>query len=218
MESETSFSNELIDQEEKVSFDEIKSQFENPIEIDDISKIKDVFQELKDEHKITISIPVSICGNEDRSSNLKRISRELRLEIFSYIGLSPESEIGEDIKTFVGEAISDIGKHAFPNEKFEKILVSVSKNGNDLAFHLVNPAKSDVNLNIIEDIDGEDELDKYDKQAHGQNIALAIESDLNEKGCIVADKSRIVEDADTNIGVSRDIKITVPDSELESKE
>lgn len=215
MESETSFSNELIDQEEKVSFDEIKSQFENPIEITDISKIKDVFRELKDEHKITISIPVPFSSNENRPQELKMIGSDLRSGIFSYIGLSPESEIGYDIQTLIGEATSDIGKHAFPNEKFEKILVSVSKDGNNLAFHLANPAKSDVDLKTIEDIPEND----YAEQFHGQNIASGVEEDLNEKGCIVKkDKSRVVEDADVKVGVSRDIEIIVPDEELIQKE
>ena len=200
----------LVNEEEPINVEEALAQFSDPVEIKKMEDIEIAFKERARERRICISIPVTSIGEADRQTELHLISKLLRKSIFNYTGLSQNTDIGSDIEGIIGEATSDLGKHTFFNEKFSTILVSVSKNGQELAFHLINPARPTVDLGKIEQ---EDSIEEYSDLVHGQNLAKGLREDLLSKGCkTVEDTSRVVRDAgEEKIGVVRDIQIELPE-------
>lgn len=195
---------------EPVDMESVIKNFADPVRIQNIDDISSVFEQLKDQPEICISIPVSLIEDTSRQEELKAIGHHLRSAIFKYLGLTKGLAVSEDIEGILGEATSDIGKHSFINEKFNQILVSVKKGSREISIRLANPAKPEVSLQGVDHSASPDNY--YDDEYHGRSIAKGLENDLSNEGCSATDDSSIVVDENKeSVAVYRKIEITLPE-------
>lgn len=214
MESEPIISNEsekseISKSEIPTSIAAVVERFADPTEITDAGEIIPFFENNLDKNRLCIAIPVTTENEETRKQELAQIGQNLRRAIFEYTGLKRASDIGFSLEGLIGEATSDVAKHTVSRDKFNRILTLVTKDDLNISFHLVNPARPDVNLHEIRQ---EDSLDEYGTIAHGQNLAEGCKKDLLENGCqSVIDESHFVKDDDSEtVAVERDISIELP--------
>lgn len=199
---------EILNREgEPTSVEEVTERFSEPVEISDPDQIVPFFESNIDKDRVCISIPITNENKEERRATLALIGHNLLQAIFAYTKLNRETELGSTIRGLIGEATSDVAKHTVLREKFDHILALVTKDTNiDISFHLVNPARPDVNLNQIQQ---EDSIDEYDINVHGQSLARGFEEELKEMGCkTVTDESHLVKVANNEVvAVQRDLTI-----------
>lgn len=188
-----------------MSLSEVTEKFADSIEITS-AEIIPFFASNQDKNRLCVAIPVSTEDEATRKQELGQIGKSLRFAIFQYTGLKRSDSIGASLECLIGEATSDIAKHTMLRERFDKILVMVTRDNLDISFHMVNPARADVNLHAINQPDSQDE---YDTEMHGHNLAVGLGKDLLKNGCqSVTDKSHLVRDGKNGtIAVERDISI-----------
>lgn len=202
-----------LPQDESVDIESAMRDFSNPTEVKSIEEITATFEQNKENPEICLSIPVSITDETKRRDELHLISHYLRDAIVAYFGLLKGSDIDEDIEGILGEATSDVGKHAeIDNNRFDRIFVSARKNSRKLALYLANPAKEEVDLKVI-DPGANVDRSVDNPLEHGKSIADGLEQDLRTRGCDPKDKSLIIKDGNQkNVGVLREIEITLPEN------
>lgn len=191
------------------SIEEVVKKFADPIEVTSADEITSFFEDNLNKNRLCIAIPVAAEDEVARKQELNRIGVNLRRAIFKYFRVEIDSAIGPSLLGLIGDATSDIAKHTVLRDRFNKILVLVTKNDLDVSFHLVNPARSDTDLRKIRQ---EDSSDEYQEEVHGHNLSAGLGKDLINCGCqSVKDKSHLVQSGgEETIAFERDISIELP--------
>jgi len=214
LENELSTSNDSeqvsdIENEMPTSVEEVAEKFADPVEVTSSEEITSFFEDNHNQNRLCIAIPVTTEDEAARQEELKQIGVNLRRAIFKYTGVEMDSAIGPSLLGLIGEATSDVAKHTVLGDRFNKILVLVTKNDLDVSFHLVNPARSDTDLHKIRQ---EDSSDDYQDEAHGHSLSAGLEKDLLKYGCpSITDESHLVQSGDKEtVAFERDISIELP--------
>lgn len=198
---------EQPDDDTPTSIEEVMEKFSNPEEIIDVTKIETFFQENINKSRLCISIPVTTEDDAARRDELHIIYKGLLRGIQAYIGINRENPIGSSLEGLIDEATSDIFKHTVLGERFNKIMVLVTKEGSEISFHLVNPARADVNLKKVDEQDSDG---VYQPEVHGINMADGLRKSLIDSGCSVKNRHCVVIDEKGPVGVEQDVSIGLP--------
>lgn len=198
-----------LESEMPTSIEEVVEKFADPVELTSAEEITSFFENNLNKNRLCITIPVTIEDEATRGQELCQIGVNLRRAIFRYTCVEMDSAIGPSLLGLIGEATSDIAKHTVIGDRFNKIMVLVTKNNLDVSFHLVNPARSDTDLHRIRQ---EDSSDEYQTEAHGYNLSAGLEKDLLNYGCpSVTDESHLVQTGGKEtVAFERDISIELP--------
>lgn len=200
---------EPIETEIPTSVEEVVEKFADPVEVKNAEEITSFFEDNLNQNRLCIAIPVATEDEVTRREELCQIGVNLRRAIFKYTCVEMDSDIGPSLLGLIGEATSDIAKHTVLRDRFNRILVLVTKNDLDVSFHLVNPARPDTDLHEIRE---EDSGNEYQKEAHGDNLSAELKKDLISNGChLVDDESHLVKaTGEETVAFERDIHIELP--------